>query len=81
MLCSLAGAYLLGSPSARTRIIGFLVFCCSNVLWVVWGFHESAWALIVLQVGLFGFNVRGIRRNEPEVKRRDDEGLVDAVLG
>lgn len=78
MACSLLGAYLLGSTEARTRVIGFLVFCTSNVLWTVWGFHESAWALIVLQVGLLGFNVRGIRRNETEV---EGDNLLEELAG
>lgn len=83
MAASLAGAYLLGSQDARTRIIGFVVFCTSNVLWTVWGFSEQAWALITLQVGLFILNVRGIRRNEDDVEAEHPElagsSLVDKV--
>lgn len=73
MACSLLGAYLLGSQSPRTRIIGFTVFCLSNILWTVWGVSESAYALIVLQLGLFGFNVRGIRRNESSIDEEHPE--------
>ena len=64
MACSLLGAYLLGSQRAHVRIAGFLVFCVSNLLWIAWGSTQEAWALIVLQVGLFCFNLRGIRQNE-----------------
>jgi hypothetical protein len=34
------------------------------VLWIVWGLHDEAWALIALQVALLAMNVRGIFRNE-----------------
>jgi hypothetical protein len=30
----------------------------------VWGVHDEAWALIALQAGLAGMNVRAIFRNE-----------------
>ena len=70
MICSLVGAYLLGSQRAHVRIAGFLVFCVSNVLWIAWGQAQSAWALIVLQVGLFCFNLRGIRQNEAIIEEQ-----------
>jgi hypothetical protein len=40
------------------------VFLPSNVLWVAWGFHTQAWALIALQVGLAALNVRGLFKTE-----------------
>ena len=40
------------------------LFIGSNVLWIVWGVSEGAWALILLQVGLFVLNIRGARKNE-----------------
>ena len=80
MACSLLGAYLLGSRRAHVRIAGFLVFCLSNLLWIAWGTSQEAWALIVLQVGLFCFNLRGIRQNEDtiaeETPRLDDRNLL-----
>jgi len=36
----------------------------SNVLWVLWGWHDGAFALIALQVGLFALNIRGARKTE-----------------
>jgi hypothetical protein len=35
----------------------------SNALWILWGWHTSSYGLIVLQVGLFAMNVRGVREN------------------
>jgi hypothetical protein len=31
----------------------------SNVLWIIWGLHDRAYALILLQVALAIMNVRG----------------------
>jgi hypothetical protein len=33
------------------------MFILSNVLWVTWGWHDEAWALIGLQAGLFAMAV------------------------
>ena len=62
---TVAAAYLVASRSAHRRAIGFWCFLASNVLWIIWGWHEHALALIVLQVGLFVLNLRGAKKNDP----------------
>lgn len=64
MAVTLYAAYLIGSKRADRRILGFSMFVLSNLLWIVWGWQDEAWALIALQVGLFAMNVRGILKNE-----------------
>jgi hypothetical protein len=64
MLVTLCAAFLVGARHARRRIFGFYTFIFSNILWIVWGVHDEAWALIALQAGLCAMNVRGIVRNE-----------------
>jgi hypothetical protein len=64
MAVTLYAAYLIGSKREGRRVFGFSMFVLSNVLWIVWGWHDEAWALIVLQVGLCAMNVRGILKNE-----------------
>ena len=64
MAASLLAAWLVGSRSARRRLMGFWVLLLSNLLWVVWGFQDDAWALIVLNCCLAVTNVRGILKNE-----------------
>ncbi|MEM8514115.1 hypothetical protein RCH14_003452 [Massilia sp. MP_M2] len=64
MAVSLIAAYLVGAKHAERRILGFWTFIVSNVLWIVWGWHDEAWALIALQVALLAMNVRGIFRND-----------------
>jgi DNA end-binding protein Ku len=57
-------AFLVGARHAKKRVVGFWTFILSNVLWIVWGVHDGAWALIALQAGLAAMNVRAIVRNE-----------------
>jgi hypothetical protein len=74
MAVTLAATFLVGARHARRRIFGFYTFIASNILWIVWGVHDQAWALIALQVGLLAMNVRAIFRNhkEAEAEGRDD---------
>nr|WP_313697440.1 hypothetical protein [Achromobacter sp.] len=65
MAASLAAAWLVASRSAGRRNAGFWVFLASNVLWVAWGLHDDAWALIALQLGLAVLNIRGVLKNDP----------------
>lgn len=64
MAITIAAAWLVASRSAHKRAIGFWCFLASNVLWVAWGLHDKAYALVVLQVFLAAMNARGIYRNE-----------------
>ncbi|MFC5458849.1 hypothetical protein [Massilia niabensis] len=64
MAVSLYAAFLIGSKKSGKRILGFWTFILSNVLWIIWGLHDEAWALISLQVALMAMNVRGIFKNE-----------------
>ncbi|GGE78306.1 hypothetical protein [Massilia psychrophila] len=61
---TLYAAYLVGSKRDDRRVLGFVMFVLSNVLWIAWGWHDGAWALITLQFGLFAMNLRGILKNE-----------------
>ncbi|KQQ55720.1 amino acid transporter [Pseudomonas sp. Leaf127] len=63
MAITVLAAWFTGCKTPRQRMIGFWCFCLSNVLWVIWGLHASAWALIVLQVLLAGMNIRGYCKN------------------
>ena len=54
----------MGSTRRSLRMTGFCTFLLSNVLWIAWGWHDRAYALIALQIGLAALNVRGARKNE-----------------
>jgi hypothetical protein len=76
MAVTLCAAFLVGARHARRRVFGFYTFILSNLLWIVWGLHDEAWALITLQLGLLAMNVRAIFRNhkEAEAEAREDNG-------
>ena len=65
MFATLVAAYLVGSQSRKKRNWGFLCFILSNALWIAWGWHAQAYALIILQFGLFLMNLRGTKKNAP----------------
>jgi len=65
MAVTLCAAWLVASQRRRRREWGFWTFIASNGLWIAWGWHAQAYALIALQVGLFALNVRGAVKNEP----------------
>lgn len=66
MVATLVAAWLVASRSKTRRSAGFLWFTASNALWMVWGWHAQAWALIGLQIGLLALNVRGIRKTQDD---------------
>ena len=66
MAVTLVAAWLVASLHKRKRSWGFWCFLAGNVLWIAWGWHDRAYALIALQVGLFAMNVRGARKNDPD---------------
>lgn len=69
MIVTLLAAWLVASQDPRRRAWGFWAFIASNLLWIMWGWHANAQALIALQVGLFVLNVRGARKNDPDDAR------------
>ncbi|MNP83853.1 hypothetical protein D3C76_1829180 [compost metagenome] len=62
MLVTVLAAWLIGSRQETRRNIGFWVFLASNALWIAWGLHADAYALILLQVCLAAMNIRGAKK-------------------
>ncbi len=65
MVVTVLAAWLVASSLKRRRLVGFWIFLLSNVLWIAWGLHSRAWALVFLQVCLAAMNIRGARKAEP----------------
>ncbi|MHC8386575.1 hypothetical protein ACYZTM_00610 [Pseudomonas sp. MDT2-39-1] len=63
MLITVLAAWLIGSQKPSRRVWGFSCFIVSNLLWVIWGYHTNAYALIVLQFCLCAMNLRGFKKN------------------
>jgi len=66
MIVTVIAAWLIASQSKGKRKVGFWCFLVSNALWVVWGWHDQAYALVVLQIALAFLNIRGAWKNETE---------------
>jgi hypothetical protein len=64
MAVTLLAAWLVASTRRNRREAGFWWFIASNVLWIAWGWHARAWALVALQVGMFALNLRGAVKND-----------------
>lgn len=62
MAVTVWAAWCVGSSDKHRRKVGFWLFLASNALWIVWGVHAQAYALIVLQVCLAAMNIRGASR-------------------
>lgn len=65
MVVTIVSAWLVASQAKHKREIGFWCFLLSNVLWVIWGWHDQAYALIAMQVSLAVLNIRGVFKNDP----------------
>ena len=62
MIASVVAAWLVASSREHKRGWGFWIFLLSNALWVAWGIHAKAYALIALQVCLAALNIRGVKK-------------------
>ncbi|MCU1266157.1 MAG: hypothetical protein JWM21_2475 [Acidobacteria bacterium] len=66
MAITVLAAWMVGAQRKYKRSWGFLLFLLGNVLWILWGLHDRAFALIFLQVCLGFLNIRGAVKNQPE---------------
>ena len=64
MVVTVAAGVLVSSAHAKRRKLGFISFLVSNALWIAWGWHDEAYALIALQLCLTVTNVRGLLKND-----------------
>jgi len=66
MLVTVVSAWLVASQRRSKRNWGFWLFLLSNVLWIIWGVLDGAYALIILQVCLAFLNIRGAVKNSSD---------------
>jgi hypothetical protein len=81
MAVTVLAAWLVASQSKQRRTVGFWVFLTSNALWIAWGWHDGAYALIALQVALAALNIRGVFKNDPELAAKAAEATGADVPG
>ena len=66
MLVTVIAAWLVASQRKLKRNWGFWLFLLSNLLWIAWGLHDRAYALIFLQLCLAFLNIRGTQKNRTD---------------
>jgi len=64
MVINILSVWLLTYQSRRMRQAGFLLSLLSNVLWIIWGWHVQALAVLGLQFALAAINIRGVRKTD-----------------
>ena len=69
MVVTVVASWLVASTAEGKRNAGFWVFLVSNVMWVAWGYHSGAPALITLQACLMAMNIRGAIKSRAEAKK------------
>jgi hypothetical protein len=60
MAVTVGAAWMVASQRRWKRNEGFCAFLLSNILWIIWGIHDQAYALVFLQLCLAALNTRGI---------------------
>jgi hypothetical protein len=73
MVVTVLSAWMVASQRKWKRNEGFWLFLLSNILWVIWGLHDRAYALIFLQICLASLNVRGVYKNRQPASHPDPE--------
>ncbi len=71
MAVTIVGAWFIGSRVRWQRRVGFWSMLGSNLLWMAWGWHVGAWALVGLQVFLALINIRSARNNDEKAPAAD----------
>lgn len=66
MVATVVAAWMVASQRKLKRNWGFWLFLLSNVLWIIWGLPDHAYALVILQVCLAMLNIRGASKNRPK---------------
>jgi len=66
MVVTITATWLVGSTREGRRKAGFWLFLLSNAMWVAWGLHDGAPALVALQFALAAMNIRGARKAAAE---------------
>jgi len=59
---TVGASWLMAASSENRRNTGFWVFLASNALWIIWGWHDAAYALVTLQIALAAMNIRGVMK-------------------
>jgi len=75
MAVTVLASWYVASTQPRRRRLGFWFYLLSNGLWIAWGLHAHAYALITLQFCLAAMNIRGERKSlQTQANTRNSPG-------
>ena len=77
MALTILASWLVASGRRHKRSWGFWTFLVSNVVWVAWGLHSGAPALVTLQFCLAAMNIRGVMKADKP--KADEAGRDDGA--
>jgi hypothetical protein len=66
LVFALAGAWLTGDADATHRVIGFILYILSDVLWIWWGWkmkQPRPWGFILMYIVFTFLSSRGLFNN------------------
>jgi hypothetical protein len=63
MALTVVSVWWIASSSRSRRALGFWSSLAGSLLWILWGYADGAWALIVMQICLVLLNIRGAVKN------------------
>lgn len=69
MVLTVVASWLVASTRPGRRNFSFWLFLLSNALWVAWGVHTSATALVAMQFCLAALNIRAARKTSAALAR------------
>ena len=78
MAVTVVATWLVAARAPGRRNTGFWLFLLSNGLWVAWGLHAGATALVLLQFCLAALNMRGASKSEGQQSEQAETGHARA---
>lgn len=64
MLLTVVSTWWVGCDRPTQRAFGFWCSLAGNAIWIIWAIDDKAWAIIVMQMFLAVFNIRGGIKNQ-----------------
>lgn len=59
MCVALVGSYYVGCANKDMRLLGWISFLASNLMWVLWAYTAGANALLIMQLAFIITSIRG----------------------
>jgi nicotinamide riboside transporter PnuC len=68
-VCTIFGTFIFSSPEVkerRARFAGFVLYLVANIGFIIFAVYKGALGLLITQVILMAFSIRGMWNNRPK---------------